>query len=126
MTVFLISAGILGLLAVVLTVNVGLMRGRKRISLGDGGDKEMAAAIRAHGNLIEFAPLCLFLIYLLHGPYGDRMTAILAVVLVVARLAHAGGMLGLVPMGRSAGASVTAAVLAVASVMLIVAGIRAL
>jgi len=126
MTVFLICAGILGLLAVVLTVNVGLMRGKKRISLGDGGDKEMAAAIRAHGNLIEFAPLCLFLIYLLHGPYGDRMMAILAAVLVVARLAHAGGMLEYIPRGRMVGAMLTTATLAVAAVMLIVAGLRAL
>jgi uncharacterized protein len=126
MTVFLICAGILGLLAVVLTVNVGLMRGKKRISLGDGGDKEMAAAIRAHGNLIEFVPLCLLLIYLLHGPYGGRMMAILAVVLVIARLAHAGGMLEYVPRGRMVGAMLTTATLAVAAVMLVVAGIRAL
>ena len=126
MTVFLICAGILGLLATVLTVNVGRMRGKKRIFLGDGGDTEMLAAIRAHGNLIEFAPLCLFLIYLLHGPYGNRMTAILAVLLVIGRLAHAGGMLGYVPKGRLVGAMLTAIVLGVASVMLIVAGARAL
>lgn len=126
MTVFLICAGILGLLATVLTVNVGRMRGKKRIFLGDGGDGEMLAAIRAHGNLMEFAPLCLFLVYLLHGPYGNRMTAILAVVLVVGRLAHAGGMLSYIPKGRLVGAMLTTVVLGVAAVMLIVAGIRAL
>ena len=126
MNVFLISAGILGLLATVLTVNVGRMRGRKRIFLGDGGDKEMTAAIRAHGNLIEFAPLCLLLIYLLHGPYGDRMMAILAVVLVIARLAHAGGMLDHIPRGRMVGALLTTTTMAVAAVMLVAAGLRAL
>jgi uncharacterized membrane protein YecN with MAPEG domain len=125
MTVFLICAGILGLLAAVLALNVARMRGKKRIFLGDGGDKEMTAAVRAHGNLIEFAPLCLLLIYLLHGPYGPRMTAILAVLLVIGRLAHAGGMLGYVPSGRTIGAIVTVLVLSVASVMLIVAGVRA-
>ena len=125
MTVFLICAGILGLLAAVLTVNVGRLRGKKRIFLGDGGDKEMTAAIRAHGNLIELAPLCLFLIYLVHGPYGERWTAILAALLVAGRLVHAGGMLGYVPMGRTVGAITTTTVLGVTAVMLLVAGIRA-
>ena len=123
MTVFLICAGILGLLAVVLTVNVGLMRGKKRISLGDGGDAEMTAAIRAHGNLIEWAPLCLLLSWLTHGPYGDRSVAVLAVVLTVGRLFHAGGMLGLVPSGRTIGAIATVFVLAYASIELILAGL---
>ena len=125
MTVYLICAGIVGLLAAVLTMNVGRMRTKKRIFLGDGGDKEMTAAIRAHGNLIEAAPLCLFLIYLMHGPYGDRWMAILAVLLVIARLAHAGGMLGYIPMGRAAGAITSTMVLGVAAAMLLVAGIRA-
>jgi uncharacterized membrane protein YecN with MAPEG domain len=125
MTVFLICAGILGLLAAVLTINVGRMRGKKRIFLGDGGDAEMTAAIRAHGNLIELAPLCLFLIYLLHGPYGGRMMVVLAVLLVIGRVAHAGGMLGYIPLGRMVGAITSTTVLGVASVMLLVAGIRA-
>ena len=44
MPVFYVCAGLLGLLAVALALNVGLMRGRKRINLGDGGDAEMQAA----------------------------------------------------------------------------------
>lgn len=125
MLVFFACAGILGLLAAVLTIYVGRLRGKKRIFLGDGGDKDMTAAIRAHGNLIELPPLCLFLIYLLHGPYGDRSMAVLAVILVIARLAHAGGMLGFVPMGRTVGAVATTLVLAAASVMLVLASLRA-
>jgi uncharacterized membrane protein YecN with MAPEG domain len=125
MLVFFVCAGILGLLAVVLTIHVGRLRGKKRIFLGDGGDKDMTAAIRAHGNLIELAPLCLFLIYLLHGPYGDRTMAILAVLLVIGRLAHAGGMLGYIPMGRTVGAITSTTVLGIASVMLILASLRA-
>ena len=123
MTVFFVCAGILGLLTVVLGMNVGRMRGKKRISLGDGGDAEMTAAIRAHGNLIEWAPLCLLLIWLTHGPYGNRSVAILAVVLTVARFCHAGGLFGLVPSGRVIGAAATAFVLAFASVELILAGL---
>ncbi|MBS0541282.1 MAG: MAPEG family protein [Proteobacteria bacterium] len=126
MAVFFICVGILGMLAVVLATRIsGLRRGR-RVSLGDGGDKELNVAIRAHGNLIEWAPLVLFLIYLLHGPYGPRHVAILAVVFTIGRLAHAGGMLGFVPSGRVLGAVVTLLVTAVAAVMLVVAGVRAI
>ena len=86
----------------------------------------MLSAIRAHANLIEFAPLCLLIIWLLHGPYGHRTIAVMGIILLVARLLHAGGMLGLVPMGRMVGAMGTTILLAVASVMLALAGLRAL
>ncbi len=52
MSVFFVCAGLLGLLGVALTLKVGRLRGQKRINLGDGGDPEMLAAIRAHGNFM--------------------------------------------------------------------------
>jgi uncharacterized membrane protein YecN with MAPEG domain len=122
MPVFFVCAGLLGLLVVVLTVNVGFMRGRKKINLGDGGDPEMTAAIRAHANLIEFAPLCLLLIYMASDFYGFWVTAGLSAVLLLARLLHAGGMLGVIPQGRFLGASGTTLLLAVVSIMLVVSG----
>jgi uncharacterized membrane protein YecN with MAPEG domain len=124
--VFFICAGLIGVLAAVLTLNVGRMRTKKKIFLGDGGDREMIAAIRAHGNLVEFAPLCLLIIWLLNGPYGHRTIAVMGIILLLARLLHAGGMLGLVPMGRTAGAAGTTILLAVASIMLALAGVRGL
>ena len=123
MTVFFVCAGLLGLLAVALTINVGRMRHKKRINLGDGGDPELLASIRAQGNLIELTPLCLLIIWLLHGPYGNRTIAILAVILTVARFIHAGGMLGAVGMGRAVGSLATVLVLATASILLILAGL---
>jgi len=126
MAVFLVCAGLLGLLAAALTIQVGRVRTRKKIFLGDGGDAEMIAAIRAHGNLIELTPLILLLIWLLHGPYGNRIIAVLAVILLIARLLHAGGMLGYVKFGRVIGAVTTTLVLTIASVMLVISGIRAL
>jgi len=122
MPVFFVCAGLLGLLAVVLTINVGRLRGQKKINLGDGGDPEMLAAIRAHANLIEFAPLCLLLIYMASDFYGFWTTAILSIVLLVARVLHAGGMLGFIPQGRFLGASGTTAVLVAVSALLVVAG----
>jgi uncharacterized membrane protein YecN with MAPEG domain len=109
-----------------LTIQVGRVRTRKKIFLGDGGDPEMIAAIRAHGNLIELTPLVLLLIWLLHGPYGNRIIAVLAVILLIARLLHAGGMLGYVKFGRLIGAVTTTLVLIIAAVMLVLSGIRAL
>jgi uncharacterized protein len=126
MAVFFVCAGLLGVLAAILTAYVGRMRGEKKIFLGDGGDPEMTAAIRAHGNLVELAPLTLLLIWMLHGPTGHLVADILAVILVVARLLHAGGMLGFIPYGRTAGAITTTLVLAWTAVTLIVAGIRGL
>lgn len=122
MPVFLVCAGLLGLLAAALTVNVGRLRGKKHINLGDGGDPEMIAAIRAHGNFMEFVPLTLLLIYVASDFHGFRTVAILSVLLLLARVMHAGGMLGLVPKGRVIGAVGTTLVLGVTGILLIVAG----
>ncbi len=122
MPVFYVCAGLLGLLAVALTIKIGLLRGRKRINLGDGGDAEMQAAVRAHGNLIEFAPLTLLIIYMASDFYSFRTVAILSVVFLVARVLHAGGMLGLIPKGRLVGALASTLTLGVASILLAIAG----
>ena len=123
MPVFYVCAGLLGLLTVALAMHVGRLRTRKKISLGDGGDPEMLAAVRAHANLVEYAPLCLLLIYLAAEFYGFRVTAVLSVVLLVARALHAGGILGVIPMGRTLGAIGSIVVLTVAGILLVVAGV---
>ena len=123
MPVFFVCAGLIGLLAVILTVNIARLRGQKKINMGDGGDKEMQAAVRAHANLIEFAPLCLLLIYFVSDFYGFRVVAGLSIVLLVARVLHAGGMLGLIPQGRFLGASGTTLVLLAASVLTVLTGL---
>lgn len=123
MPVFFVCAGLLGLLTVALSLHVGRLRGRKKIFLGDGGDPEMLAAIRAHANLVEFAPICLLLVYLAADFYGFMVTAILSLVLLVSRALHAGGMLGVIPMGRFLGATGTVVVLTVAAILLVVAGV---
>jgi len=122
MPVFFVCAGLLGLLVVLLTVNVGRMRGTKKINLGDGGDPEMIAAIRAHANLIEFAPLCLLLIYIASDFYGFWVTAGLSALLLLTRVLHAGGMLNVIPQGRFFGATGTTLVLAITSIMLVISG----
>jgi uncharacterized protein len=123
MPVFFVCAGLLGLLAVSLTLGVAHLRGKKKIFLGDGGDKEMLAAIRAHANFMEFVPLSLLLIYMVSDFHGFWTVAVLSVVLLLARALHAGGMLGFIPAGRFLGATGTTLVLLAASIMMVVAGI---
>jgi uncharacterized protein len=124
MPVFFVCAGLLGLLAVALTVSVGRLRMQKKIYLGDGGDPEMLAAIRAHGNFMEYVPLCLLLIYVVSDFYAFWYVAALSLVLLLSRALHAGGLLGFIPLGRTLGASGTTLILAVTSAMLIMSGIN--
>jgi uncharacterized membrane protein YecN with MAPEG domain len=124
MPVFFVCAGLLGLLAVSLTVGVGRLRMQKKIYLGDGGDPEMLAAIRAHGNFMEYVPLCLLLIYVVSDFYTFWYVAVLSLVLLLSRVLHAGGLLGFIPLGRTLGASGTTLILAITSAMLIISGIN--
>jgi uncharacterized membrane protein YecN with MAPEG domain len=124
MPVFFVCAGLLGLLAVSLTVGVGRLRMQKKIYLGDGGDPEMLAAIRAHGNFMEYVPLCLLLIYVVSDFYTFWYVAVLSLALLLSRVLHAGGLLGFIPLGRTLGASGTTLILAITSAMLIISGIN--
>ena len=122
MPVFFVCAGLLGLLAVSLPVSVGRLRMQKKIYLGDGGDPEMLSAIRAHGNFMEYVPLCLALIYFASDYYGYWPVAIASLVLLISRVLHAGGLLGFIPLGRTIGAAGTTIILAAASAMCVYAG----
>ena len=115
-------AAILGLLACVLTVRVIMNRVKTGVQAGDGGNAQLAQAIRAHANLAEQAPLALLLIVLAEAmgtPAGLIHT--LGSVLVVARLASAWGLshsLGPTP-PRQAGAGLTVLVVAAASLLIL-------
>jgi uncharacterized protein len=88
-----ITAGILAVLFIALAYRVSGFRRGRRIIIGDGGDKEVARAIRVHGNLAEYLPLSLVLLALqeLQGfPRWWLWTFCGA--LIVARLLHAYGM----------------------------------
>jgi uncharacterized membrane protein YecN with MAPEG domain len=120
---FFVCAGLLGLLAVALLSNVGRVRGKTRIFIGDGGNTELITAMRAQANFVENVPLGLLLIWLVSTFYGAATIAALSVLLVVARVLHAAGMLGGVRFGRAAGATITLAVLVIASIWVGLAGL---
>ncbi len=57
-----IYAAILTFVYVKLTLNVISLRRENKVSLGDGGIKELQQAVRSHGNFAEYVPLGLILL----------------------------------------------------------------
>lgn len=90
-----IFSALLVLLVTFLGVSVSLLRMRRGIYLGDGGDKGLSRAIRAHGNAAEHVPFLIAPLLIL-GLLGAGATPIMAcgAAAVFARCLHAGGRLG--------------------------------
>jgi len=89
MTITLISASFLGLLLIHLSYNVSKQRMKTKTDMGDGGHPELLTAIRAHGNLVEYAPIGLLLIGLLEYSQASSYLVLgLGVALVVGRYMH--------------------------------------
>ncbi|MBB1440255.1 MAPEG family protein [Shewanella sp. SG41-4] len=86
-------AGLTALLVLALSYKVVKFRRVNKIGIGDGGHQGLSIAIRAHGNLMENAPIALILlalaelngmpVYLIHS---------LGTAWIVARLLHAIGL----------------------------------
>jgi uncharacterized membrane protein YecN with MAPEG domain len=76
-------------LHVIFTLRVGNYRFKSKISLGDGGDRELRNRVRAHGNFIENVPIALLLILLndLDGAQ-DSTLVVMGSILIASRLTH--------------------------------------
>ncbi len=89
MPITLVSASLLGLLLVYLSVGVTNARGRTRTSTGSGDDEGLHNAVRAHGNLTEYAPLGLILIGLLEIAEANFYLVLgIAIAFVAGRYMH--------------------------------------
>ncbi|RMF19572.1 MAG: hypothetical protein D6758_01785 [Gammaproteobacteria bacterium] len=97
-----------GALLLLLALNVSRVRIQEKIAYGDGDNKRMKAAIRAHANGIEQVPLFLLLVLALEilGFNGLWLTG-LVVAFTLSRVLHAHGMLASNFMTRRVGATVT-------------------
>ena len=62
MTITLLATSFICLIALVLALYTGKMRLKHDVKVGDGGNDAVIRAMRAHANLIEFAPLSLIMI----------------------------------------------------------------
>jgi uncharacterized membrane protein YecN with MAPEG domain len=91
-----------------LTANVSRLRLKLKISVGDGGHKDMLLAIRAHSNGVEQVPIfALIVLTLTLTQTPDILLAFFVVTFTVARLLHAYGMLCRFFLGRRIGAAFT-------------------
>lgn len=112
-------AAALGLLQLVLSMWVVLGRWSYKVSLGDGGHKEMNRRIRVHGNFTEYVPLALVLALLTElGGLDGRWPHAVGGLLVGGRVLHAAGLLrrGGPSPGRFVGMTLTYAALLVGSI----------
>ncbi|MGA7439495.1 MAG: MAPEG family protein [Luteibacter sp.] len=115
-------AALLGLLMIGMALRVMLLRRNTSIGLGDGGNRSLACAVRAHGNAIEYIPIGLILLLLLElNQTLPLLLHVFGIVLVVGRIAHAVGLSGTPGMsaGRALGAALTLLVLLAMALMLI-------
>jgi len=116
-------AAVLGLLAALLTVRVIVNRVKTGVQAGDGGNAELAQAIRAHANLAEQGPFAIILIGLAEAG-GLPVPALhaLGLVLLAGRFANAWGLSrSLGPTKpRQLGAGLTLLVVVAASIAILV------
>jgi uncharacterized membrane protein YecN with MAPEG domain len=88
-----VYAALFALFYIFLSLRVALMRRSIQVSLGDGGNQQLAHRTRVHGNFIEYVPLVLILMALaeLQGQ-AAWVVHLIGASLVVGRLMHAYGL----------------------------------
>ncbi|MBN8239622.1 MULTISPECIES: MAPEG family protein [Marinobacter] len=89
-----VFAAVTGLLLLVLSAQVVKYRLKYRKGLGVNDDPEFEAAVRAHANLVEYAPLGLIMLAIaeLNG-VSSSLIYWTGMALVVGRILHAWGMI---------------------------------
>ena len=122
MIVTITTAGLCGLILLVLSFRVVQVRQSGKVSLGDGGDSLLLGRIRAHGNFAEYVPIILILMGLIESYNGTGPAiGVVGIGLVLFRIAHAYGMAGTSPnAARVAGTLGTFVILGITSVWALV------
>jgi uncharacterized membrane protein YecN with MAPEG domain len=84
------TAAALSLLLLTLSLNISRLRLAHKISFGDGGVKELAVAVRAHGNSLEQSVLFIPLLYLMetHTNPDPRLVFVLGGAFVLLRVVY--------------------------------------
>jgi uncharacterized membrane protein YecN with MAPEG domain len=108
----LTAAGAAGLINIWLAVRVGRVRTAQKISMGDGGNENMIAAMRAHANFVEYTPFVLVLIGAIELAWGSPLWLwIVSTVFLIGRIFHSLGMSGAPKFGRMIGTFTTLLIL---------------
>ena len=83
-------ASLNALMLVYMVLRVAKLRMARRVLLGDGGDRDLLRAIRAHGNAAETMPLAMILLALIEGSGAPVYAAhLFGAAFTLSRAAHA-------------------------------------
>lgn len=116
---FAVLVSLNSFLLLMLAMNVSRLRIKYKISLGDGGNKILMAAIRTHANAIEQFPIyAIALLALTLLELSSTTLAILVIGFTFSRVFHAYGMLYRVFIARRIGAGFTYIFQIVATIVL--------
>lgn len=89
----LTTAGATALITLWISGRIGSLRGRLKVSVGDGGEDSLLRRMRAHANLTEIAPFFLILLGLVELADGTRTWLwLVSVAFIVGRVLHVLGM----------------------------------
>ncbi|MGJ3647571.1 MAPEG family protein [Sphingomonas sp. GlSt437] len=103
----LTTAGAAAIINFWIALRVGRARGAAKVSIGDGGNPQLIARMRAHANFVEYAPFVVILIALIEFTIGSALWLwIVSGVFLLGRVAHPFGMDG-TPRARSFGTITT-------------------
>ena len=123
MRISMITAGLLGILLILLSAYVILGRVKFKIDLGDGDNAAMVQRIRVQANFVEYVPMALILLMLVeYASIGPRWLAMaMGGGLVLGRVLHAQGLMASpgATIGRFIGTNLTALVIMTGSLALL-------
>ncbi len=104
----LTAAGAAALINFWLAMRIGRLRGTHRIMMGDGGNQDMIAVMRAQSNFVEYTPFVLILIGLIEMAAGTSLWLwAVSALYLIGRVAHGLGMTETLTKGRMIGTAVT-------------------
>lgn len=123
MRISMLTAGLLGILLILLSAYVIAGRLKFKIDLGDADNPAMQQRIRAQANFVEYVPLALILLMLVeYASIGPRwMTMAMGGALVAGRVLHAQGLIASsgATFGRFVGTNLTALVILTGAIALL-------
>ena len=91
----LTAAGAAALINLWLAIRTGGARTKHKVNMGDGGNPDVIAAMRAHANFVEYTPFILILLALIELAWGSPLWLwIVSAVYLIGRILHALGMTG--------------------------------
>jgi len=108
----LTAAGAAALINIWLAMRCGRVRTSQKISIGDGGNEALVAAMRAQANFVENTPFVLVLLAVIELAWGSPLWLwIVSGVYLLGRVGHGLGMTGAFKSGRLIGTLTTMLVL---------------